>query len=228
MYIDPIIIFSQILYSRPPFLCVNKIRSALDLSPLKCLVILEQRRFFKWCNIAIFYEPIDLFWEFLAFICPEVSFSLAEISKTHSIHVGRYIFVPEWSDAHFNKILYLGEWLNFLWRKITMKGLSVISRGQNELKFVSFLTEKTSQIQNSFTEGSTSFKWLHIMIRLGYQVNIWPNSCKITLKSANQKNKDFLVKTHFVPQDKSSCTTPLFVLLRVSLAIFSCHNIYDW
>ena len=106
-----------------------------------------------------------------------------------------------------------------------MKGLSVISRGQNELKFVSFLTEKTSQIQNSFTEGSTSFKWLHIMIRLGYQVNIWPNSCKITLKSANQKNKDFLVKTHFVPQDKSSCTTPLFVLLRVSLAIFSCHNI---
>ena len=62
-----------------------------------------------------------------------------------------------------------------------------------------FLLKILPRYKIPFTIGSASFKWLHIIVRLGYHVNIWSKSgrkspkylCKrlrITLKSANQKN----------------------------------------
>ena len=67
-----------------------------------------------------------------------------------------------------------------------------------------------------FTIGSASFKWLHIIVRLGYQVKIWSKSCKkspkdlckrlrITLKSANQKNWRLPSKKHLFCAFLTNC-----------------------
>ena len=67
-----------------------------------------------------------------------------------------------------------------------------------------------------FTIGSASFKWLHIIVRLGYQVKIWLKSCRkspkdlckrlrITLKSANQKNWRLPSKKHLFCAFLTNC-----------------------
>ena len=64
--------------------------------------------------------------------------------------------------------------------------------------------------------ASTIFKWLHIIKRLGCQVNIWPNSFKkspenllknrnITSKSANQKKRRLPSKKHQFCAFQTNC-----------------------
>ena len=104
-----------------------------------------------------------------------------------------------------------------------------------------FLLKILPRYKIPFTIGSASFKWLHIIVRLGYQVKIWSKSCRkspkdlckrlrITLKSANQKKWRLPSKKKPILclLGKLSCTRLSFVLLNLSLAILSCQDIYQW
>ena len=103
-----------------------------------------------------------------------------------------------------------------------------------------FSLKKLPRYKIPLTVASTIFKWLHIIKRLGCQVNIWSNSFKkspenllkrrnITSKSANQKKEDFPVKTLILCfLDKLFSSWLSFILLCFSFAIFSCQDIYYW
>ena len=79
-----------------------------------------------------------------------------------------------------------------------------------------FLLKILPRYKIPFTIGSASFKWLHIIVRLGYQVKIWSKSCRkspkdlckrlrITLKSANQKNWRLPSKKHLFCAFLTNC-----------------------